>query len=184
MKLSKSDNNKLANAVEIATGSYDEKEFIIFEENDPTSRDDQNRFLDGINKWLSGQSDPIFHPPSDISNKDENNIVVNIKKPGDKEKIDSLSVQVIAEAKAVKKITKIELYVDSNLKTKADDDILEETINLDIGIHKIKVKAYDEQGKIGESEITIGVKTSADPPTTTPVPSFTPTPSPTPLLSL
>ena len=184
LKLSKSDNNKLANAVEIATGSYTEKEFIIFEENDPTSRDDQNRFLDGINKWLSGQSDPIFHPPSDISNKDENNIVVNIKKPSDKEKIDSLSVQVIAEAKAVKKITKIELYVDSNLKTKADDDILEETINLDIGIHKIKVKAYDEQGKNGESEITIGVKTSADLPTTTPVPSFTPTPSPTPLLSL
>lgn len=184
LKLSKSDNNKLANAVEIATGSYDEKEFIVFEESDPTSRDSQNLWMEGISKWLEGQSDPVFHPPTQTSNKDENSVIVNIKKPSDREKIDSQSIQVLAEARAVKKITKIELYLDGSLKTTASDDILDETINLDTGIRKIKVKAYDEQGRSGESEITIGVKTSLDAPTPSPTPSSQPSPTltPTPVL--
>lgn len=180
LKLSKGDNDKLANAVEIANGSYDEKEFIVFEESDPTSRDSQNRWQEGIDKWLELQSDPSFHSPSETSNKDENNVVVKIKKPYDKEKVDSNSVQITAEAKAIKKITKMELYIDGSLKTKTDDDVLDETVNLATGIHKIKVKAYDEQNRSGESEITIGVKTSADPPTLIPTPFYTPTPSPTP----
>jgi hypothetical protein len=38
-KLSKKDNNKLANPVDIAKSEYDEKTFYVFKENDPVSTD-------------------------------------------------------------------------------------------------------------------------------------------------
>ncbi len=178
IKLSKNDKNKLANAVEIATGSYEEKDFIKFIESDPTSRDSKNRWQEGIDAWINTQSDPIFHPPGETSKTDENSVVVRIKNPSDKKQIDSNDVSVLADAKALREIKKMELYVDDNLKTSVNTNLLDENVHLDTGIHKIKVKAYDSENHTGESEITVGVKVPADP-TSTPVPpTFTPSPSP------
>lgn len=174
IKLSKSDHNKLANAVEIATGNYDEKEFIKFTENDPTSRDDKNRWQEGIDAWVAKQGDPLYHPPSDTSNTNENQVVVRIKKPTDKTQIDSNDFEVLADAKALKDINKMELYVDGSLKTSVNSNILDETLNLDTGIHKIKVKAYDTDNRSGESQITVGVKVDPNP---------TATPNPSPIIS-
>lgn len=177
IKLSKSDKNKLANAVEIATGNYEEKEFIKFIESDPTSRDGKNLWQEGIDAWVAKQGDPSYHPPSDTSNTNENEVVVRIKKPSDKTQIDSNDFEVLADAKAMRDIKKMELYIDDSLKTTAMTNLLSENIHLDTGIHTIKVKAYDTDNRSGESQITVGVK--ADPnPTATPNPS--PTISPTP----
>jgi len=178
IKLSKSDKNKLANAVEIATGSYEEKEFIKFTESDPTSRDSKNRWQEGIDAWVNTQSDSIYHPPGETSKTDENSVVVRIKSPSDKKQIDSNDISVLADAKALRDIKKMELYVDDSLKTTALANILDENIHLETGIHKIKVKAYDTSDHTGESEITVGVKVPVEP-TSTPVAPI-PTPSPTP----
>ena len=178
IKLSKSDNNKLANPVEIATGAYDEKDFIVFTENDPTSRDGKNRFQEGIDAWVEKQGDPLYHPPKDTSTTSENSVIVKIKKPENQSQIDDNNVEVLSQASAVKDIKKMELYVDDSLKTTVNNNSLNESITLATGIHKIKVKAYDSANNSGESEVTIGIKTSPDPtPTITiPVPSPTPTP--------
>lgn len=177
LKLSKQDSNKLANAVEIATGNYDEKEFIKFTESDPTSRDNKNLWQEGIDAWVAKQGDPMYHPPVEISGNNENQVIVRIKKPSDKTQTDSNDFEILADAKAIRDIKKMELYVDDNLKTTTMSNILDENIHLDTGIHKIKVKAYDSDGHTGESQITVGVKVSADP---TATPSLSPALSPTP----
>lgn len=177
VKLSKNDKNKLANAVEVATGNYEEKEFIKFIESDPTSRDGKNLWQEGIDAWVAKQGEPIYHPPSDTSSTNENEVVVRIKKPSDKTQIDSNDFEVLADAKAMRDIKKMELYVDDSLKTTAMANLLSENIHLDIGIHTIKVKAYDTDNRSGESQITVGVKVDPNP-TATPNPS--PTISPTP----
>lgn len=178
LKLSKKDNGKLANAVEIAGGSYDEKDFYVFTEDDPISTDGKNRWQDGINAWASQQPDSMYKPPTETSSSNENEVVVRIKKPSDKQQTEGNDVDVEADAKAVHDIKKMELYVDDSQKTSVDNNFLTEKLNLSTGIHKIKVKAYDDKGNSGEREITIGVKVSADQPTNTPVPPPSNTPVP------
>lgn len=177
LKISRSDSGKLANQVEAATGNYDEKDFIVFIENDPTS--DENRWQAGIDEWLKTQSDGIFHPPGETSSKDSGNVVVNIKKPKDQDVINDNNVELRANAYAVKNIKKIELYIDDSQKEEVTGAVFEKNINLSNGIHKIKFKATDEDNKTGESEITVGINTPIVTPTTEPTPTFTlPTPTP------
>ena len=71
--------------------------------------------------------------------------------------IDQEEVEIKAEAKSTKNIKKMELFIDGSSKTEVEDDSLQETVKLDKGIHKIKVKATNEDGKTGESEITVGI---------------------------
>lgn len=176
IKVSKADNNKLANQVEIATGSYDEKNFIVFKENDPTNLSGQNMWQEGIDKWVETQSDPLYHPPKETSTKDENSVVVRIKNPGDMQRIDNNNVEVNAEAKAAKDIKKMELYVDDSLKDSFNSNSFTRNINLETGVHKIKVKAYNANDNTGESEVKIGVKVQ---PNDTPTPVTQPTIIPT-----
>jgi len=180
LKLSRSDTGKLANNVEIATGNYEEKDFIVFEETDPTSNE-ENRWQQAIDEWQKSQPDPIYHPPSEISSVNQDAVVVRIRKPSEKERIDNNNVEISAEARAVKNIRKLELYIDGEKKDESSGDRLEKNINLPDGIHKIKVTATDEQGKTGDSEITVGI--NADPEQLTVTPAITEVPvgiSPTP----
>lgn len=175
LKVSRSDSNKLANAVEIANGQYDEKDFIVFEETDPTSSDGKNRWQDGINEWLKTQSDSAYKSPTETSTRDENNVVVRFKKPSNNDRMDNNSFDVVIEASANHSIKKIELYVNDSLKKSQDNtNLLSENINVDTGVYKLKAKAYDDSGHTGESEITIGVKTDPNPPTSTPAPTDVP----------
>ena len=133
----------------------------------------------GIDAWLATQNDPSYHPPTDSSTNNENQVIVRIKNPQDKQEINDENVNIDADAKAVKSITKIEVYVDDVLKTTVNNSYFNDTLHLDKGVHSLKIKAYDSDNHSGESSITIGVKVSPDPPTSTPVPTI-PTPSPTP----
>jgi len=186
IKLSKADKGKLANEVEVASGAYEEKTFIVFSENDPTAKDGRNRWQEGIDQWIEKQTDPIFHPPTQTSNVNENLVVVRIKKPADMSRTENENINILAEAKAIRGIKKMELYLDDNLERSVENNYLDIDVNLPVGRHKIKVKAYDSENHSGEAEVTIGVKTSAEEPTPFPtVTPFTISPSPTlmPLLS-
>lgn len=169
IKVSKSDNKKLASVIEIATGNYDEKEFYVFEEKDPLSTDGKNRFQEAIDDWVSKNGDDRYHPPKETNQADENQVIVSIKKPGNEENIDSNDIEIRAEASAVKGIKKMELYVDDELKTSVSDtNSMNETVTLTVGVHKIKVKAYNRDDHPGDTTITIGVKTDPKVPTPTP----------------
>lgn len=182
LKVCKSDNNKLAPDTLVAKGEYDEKEFIVLEENDPISSD-KNRWQEGIDAWVGGQSDPRFKYPKDYcSTSDE--VIVNIKKPGNNQKIDSNEIEIEAEVVSNNSIEKVEFYIDNSLKETLTKKPFKIKVVLGDGIYKIKVKAKDNKDKWGEREIKIGIK--EDPkatPTPSPSPSPQTSPSPSPVPS-
>ncbi len=47
-----------------------QKEFYVFKENDPVSKDGKNRWQEGIDKWIEQfhKDDPKYHPPEDVKN--------------------------------------------------------------------------------------------------------------------
>jgi 1A family penicillin-binding protein len=69
VKLSRHQGGKLANEEEIARGDYDVREYIVFRENDPVSRDGRNRWQEAINKWLeeSHPGNDLYRPPTQVS---------------------------------------------------------------------------------------------------------------------
>lgn len=71
IKVSKQDNNKLANSDEISHGDYDVKTFIVFTDSDPVSTDGKNRWQDAINAWVDQnyKDDPKYHPPTQTSDR-------------------------------------------------------------------------------------------------------------------
>lgn len=71
VKVSKEDNNRLANLEEISKNDYDVKEFLVFTEKDPVSTDEKNRWQEAINKWINEhyKDDSKYHPPTETSGK-------------------------------------------------------------------------------------------------------------------
>lgn len=69
VKLSKHQSGKLANEEEIKRGDYEAKEYVVFEESDPVSRDEKNRWQEAINNWLNEihPGDDKYRPPTEVS---------------------------------------------------------------------------------------------------------------------
>lgn len=70
LKLSKHQPDKLANQDEISHGDYEVKEYIVFYEQDPVSKDGENRWQKGIDEWLKSTysaADQKYYPPTQTS---------------------------------------------------------------------------------------------------------------------
>lgn len=181
VKVSKSDSNKLANAVQIAKGEYDARAFVIFTEEDPVSSDGKNRWQDAINAWIAGQSDAKFHPPTETSQSNDA-IAVSIKEPGNEQQVNTSDVKIRVEAGSGNGVDKIEIYVDGNREREVSGSQASETIHMTDGVHTIKAKAIDTKGNVAEREIKISVNQPFPTPILTPTLTSTPTtPAPTPI---
>lgn len=162
VKISKSQSDKLASSAEIASGNYEEKEFVVFEEQDPVSTDGKNRWQEAIEAWVNKQEDAKYHPPKETSSGQSEGVTVSIKKPNDHEQIDDHDVRIEAETTSIEEIKRLELEVDGVVLKTVDGNKLNEVINLNKGAHKIKVRAKNKKDETGEKEITIGVKVPWD----------------------
>ena len=170
LKISRHDSNKLASAVEVATGDYDEKLFIVIREDDPVSTDGENRWQEGIDGWIGGQ-DSTYKPPTETYSGSNDQVVLQVKKPGDNERIDNNNVLIEAEAISTADIERIEIFVDgTKVREKSNEKSISETINITNGSHTIRVKATDKRGTSSERDIHVGINE----------PYSTPTPAPTP----
>lgn len=156
VKLSKRDNNKLANQVEIDLGQYDTKSFVVFKENDPVSSDGKNRWQVGIDEWIKTQGDSKFHPPTETqSSTDE--VALNVKNPSDMDRINNNVVEIKAKASSTSPIQKIEVFVDGILVRDTNKDEIDDTITLADGSYIIKVQATNEKGAEGHRELRVGI---------------------------
>ena len=176
LKISKN-SGKLANDVEIASGSYDEKEFIVFSESDPVSTDGKNRWQEGIDEWLKTQSDPKYHPPTETSTDRSDNVVMNITSPSDHQRLDDHDVRVSGEAFSLGRIIEITVWIDGlEMDRVKDTGSYSRVFNLNTGPHTIRMTARDDRGKEATGEVKIGVKTEWDAsvPAASPVPSSSP----------
>lgn len=67
IKMSKNQSGKRANDAEIAAGQYEEKDYVVFTEDDPVSSDGKNRWQEGIDTWIQEQSDEKYKFPKETS---------------------------------------------------------------------------------------------------------------------
>lgn len=174
LKVCRSD-GKLATPSDIASSNYDEKEFYVFKENDPVSTDGINRWQDGINAWLTTQSDARYKPPSEYCGT-ANPVNVEFKYPTEHTSNlpNSFTVEIRPDSTAT--ISEVTLDIDGNRVRVWNNPPYKEDVTLADGIHTLRAHAKDSNGKESERIITIGVKTEWS----TPAPS----PTPTPLLEL
>lgn len=183
MKVCRS-SGKIATPIDIARGEYEEKEFFIFKEEDPTYKEGgRNRWQEAIDRWVATQTDPRYHPPTEYC-ESQDQIEVKIVAPAHQSQVGN-NFQLKIEPVLLNEVVKIEIFIDGNLKETLTSTPYERDLNLSDGTHTIKIQVYDNKGNVGEKEIKIGVNVPWDyvaptpTPTPTPTLSITPTPTPT-----
>ena len=169
LKVCKTD-GKLATPSDIAAGNYEEKEFFVFKEEDPTAAPGGvNRWQEGILSWLSTQSDPRYHPPNDFCGT-SNPVNVEFNNPHDRDTVsNNFTIKISANSTAA--IVQIELEIDGTKVRTFTGPPFEYVASFSDGVHTLRAKAKDANGKESDRQITIGVNVAWD---------YTPPPSPTP----
>lgn len=144
--------------------TLDGKDYYVFAEFDPISTDGKNRWQEAIDAWAQAQGDDKYKPPKELVNQPTQNpedVKVSINKPSDHSRVD-LSFEVEANVSTGKKVTKVEFYIDDNIRDTKNDANGPYKFNYTFsdsnkGKHKIKVKAYNDAGKDGEKEVEVSV---------------------------
>lgn len=157
LKISRKDSNKLASNVEIATGDYDEKSYVVLHEDDPVSSDGKNRWQEGIDAWIAGQGDNKYKAPRDTYQGSSDQIVLSVKSPSDMTQINSTNVSVEAEAISNNDIEKIEIFVDGTRVRETSNKTISEKISINDGQHTIKIKVTDKKGATSERDIKVSI---------------------------
>lgn len=177
LKVSKN-NGKLANQVEIALGQFEEKDFLVFMEQDPVSTDGKNRWQEGIDVWLATQKEEKYHSPRETSTEKQDEVAIKLESPADHEQINDNDVLVKIEGVSTAEIIKLEIFIDEALKRSVSSNKFSERINMTNGTHTLKIRAQDSRGNVDEKEIKIGVFVPWD--WTPPTPTSTPSPTASP----
>ena len=164
--------DKLATETMVARGDFEEKEFIVLKADDPAGGS-KNRWQEGIDAWINGQDDSRYKYPTEYC-REGNEIVVEITNPGDKGKVDS-SFDFKARVTADNAVEKVEFFVDGDKKKTLTEKPFEFNLFLEDGVYTLKVRAEDNKGNAGDSEIRIGINKEWD---WEPTPSPSPAPSP------
>jgi len=177
---------KLATPIDISRGEYEEKEYFIFKEDDPTAvAEGPNKWQEGIDNWLKAQSDGRYHPPTEYC-ETEKQIDVRFKEPAHQSQVGS-SFPVKIEAISTHEIETVKLFVNGEEKAVMTSRPYERNLTLPDGTYVLKAEAQDSAGNQGSAEIKIGVNVPWDyspspkpSPTLLPSPTLTPSPVPSP----
>ena len=158
LKISKS-TGKIANDIEVKSGNYDEKDFIVITENDPISTDGKNRWQEAIDAWANSQSDDKYKYPTEVSDASAENVVVSIKSPSNESTVNSNEVEVKVKITSISPIKEVKIFINDEEKKviKGNTTDITEKFNLEDDIYVLKVQAWNEKDKSGDSTIKFGV---------------------------
>ncbi len=178
LKLCKSE-GKLATEGHIASGDFEEKEYLKFAENDPVSTDGVNRWQAGIDAWIAAHDDPRYHPPTDKCDGgggSSQQLSIDFDSPKDHASDLGATFDISFRIDASRGLKLAELYLDGKkIRSFTGPPYEYQVKNMDKGVHKIQVKARDNDNKEQEKTITVGVGVAWD--------YQTPSPSPSPTLT-
>jgi len=163
--------NKLATPSDVAAGNYDEKEFFVFKEEDPTAAaGEPNRWQEGILSWLSQQADERYHPPTEYCDGvNAAPLNVEFRSPRDRDSNLSNDLTIQFTVDSVYGIELAELYIDDNKIRSFTSLPYEHDITLSDGPHDLRAVAHDREGNESDRRITIGINSAWDAsPTPTP----------------
>ena len=170
LKICKTD-GKLVTPSDISAGNYDEKEFFVFKEEDPTAKAGEvNKWQEGILSWTATQTDSRYHPPSDFCGT-SNPVNVEFVSPTDRTSSLPNKFTVEVRADSTSDIDQIELEVDSTKVRTFTSPPYKQDLDLADGVHSLRAKAKDAAGKESDRSITVGVNVAWDS-------SSSPTPTP------
>lgn len=170
LKICKTD-AKLATPADIASGNYEEKEFFVFKEEDPTAAPGgENRWQKGVLEWLSTQTDPRYQPPQDFCGT-QNPVNVEFVSPTDKASNLTNDVSVKIKADSTSDIVQVELEIDANKVKTFFLPPYEYQATLSDGVHTLRAKVKDTKGNESDRKITIGVNVTWDYSPATPLPT-------------
>lgn len=161
LKVCKGD-GKLATPSDVAGNNYEEKEYYVIKEEDPTAGSGgQNRWQEANLAWIAGQSDSRYHPPTDYCGT-ANPLNVEFISPKDRDSNVPNKFTIKVSAESISDIAIVELEIDGTKVRSFSSGPYEYEADLKDGVHKLRAKAIDSQGKQSDREITIGVKTNWD----------------------
>lgn len=185
--------NKLATALDVARGNYDEKIMITLREDDPISADGRNRWQEGIDAWVAAQPNAgDYQAPTEYCDS-ANEVEVRLVQPENERNYNEENITLEADVISEERIDRVEIFVNGNREETLRDRPYRTTLNLRKGRYTIYARVYRVDGKEGKSnEVKIGTggmswkeeptpQPTAAPtaqPTATPVPSASPSPSP------
>ena len=172
----------LAPPEDVANGNFNEKEYFNFKEVDPVSSDGRNRWQEGIDGWINGQSNKEAYIPPFSLCRNDGVVGVNFEQPGDRS-TQGNDVGIKITTSSLKKIVEVKLWVDGNEIKTWNERPFEGNFNMGNGPHVLKTKATDKDGASNEREIRIGVNVPWDW-SPSPTPTMTPKPTPTLIPSL
>ena len=152
---------------------YDEKDYIIFTENDPVSTDGKNRWQEGIDAWVKDHGTDKMKPPTDLSDNAADEVVVSIKNPNDKSTV-SNAFDIQVKVTTGPDVKSVKLYKNgSEFKSyEGNSKDITEPVNFSDDVYELKVVATNSKDKRGDSTIKFGVNKPWDSP-------VSPTPAPT-----
>jgi 1A family penicillin-binding protein len=160
LKVCKSD-GRLATPSDVSGQNYDNKEYFVFKEEDPVSKDGKNRWQEAVLNWINGQSDSKYHPPTEFCGTG-NPLSVEWAKPIDRDSNLSNTFNIKVKSSSTTDIVSIEIFADG-LKVRTFDSLpYEGEISLSDGVHKLQAKTKDKDGHESEHTITIGVNSAWD----------------------
>lgn len=173
----------LATPEDVAGGNYDNKEFFVFKEDDPLSKDGRNRWQEGIDKWISDQSDKTkYFPPTNYC-RSGGLLVASIDSPPDRTTVGS-NVNIRVSTSGLKKVTEVKMWIDGIEKLTWTEKPFETNMNIPDGPHVVKVRVTDKDGNVSEKENRFGVNVAWDwSPSPIPSPTLVPTQTPIPVIS-
>ncbi len=160
LKVCKND-QKLATPSDIAGGNYDEKEFYVIKEEDPTAKNGANKWQEAILNWINSQSDSRYRPPSEYCGT-ANPLNVEFVAPTDRTSNlpNKFTIQIKADSST--QIVQIELEIDGEKRRTFDAPPYSYEADLSDGTHKLRAKARDSEGHESDRVIDIGVNVSWD----------------------
>ncbi len=171
---------KLATNVDVARGEYEEKEFIVPQEN--VKLGSTKSWMDSIKEWAAAQGDEKYKFPTEYCTGD-NNLIVDFNEPEDKKNFEGSEVKIRISVVSTSEVDRVIVYVDDKARETLVEKPYETTLSIDKGAHILKAKAILKDGKEATTERKIGtggVAWDYDPLAITPSPAPTTAPSPTP----
>jgi hypothetical protein len=160
LKVCKSDGN-LANPSDVSAGNYDNKEYFVFKEEDPTAGSGgTNRWQEGILNWLNSQGDARYKPPTSYCGT-SNPLNVEFVSPTDQtSNIPPGDYTVAYKANSSSAITQSALKLNGTQICAFSSGANNYTCNVkfsDKGVYNLEATASDSSNHQSNRVITVGV---------------------------
>lgn len=159
----------LASPAQVAGGQYEQKEFIVLKEEDPTSgQTGENKWQQGILEWISKQNDDKYKAPTEYCDSISNPVNVEFIKPQDKDRIDITDgkVEIRVDARSITDILEVVIEVDGLKQATLNASPYIVTLTgLKNGSREIRAIAKDKNGKESDRRIKVGINSIWDAPT-------------------